>query len=139
MAKARALYLVRRCFTAGTFGVGFDRNETGFLGTPVLACATAERAVQRRLELEAEARRVMAPFQDDAPEEWCTLGVKRMRARLEALGLKGLPAPSTASGSDWRRWWDEHGGELTPEQIEGVWQLLDKVQFYEVVKVRLKE
>ena len=37
-----------------------------------------------------------------------------------------------------QRWWDEHGGELSPEQVEAVWKLLDQVELYKVITVPAK-
>jgi hypothetical protein len=38
---------------------------------------------------------------------------------------------------DWPRWWRETAPDLTREQIEAVWQLLDRLRLVEVVELPL--
>jgi hypothetical protein len=138
MAKAHTIYLIQRRLTAGEYGV-FSGAE-GQEGVPVLACPSAQEAEERRRQLEEEARRVMAPFLVANLKGWSSVGVDRLRARLEALGLRDLPEPAEEWQAEplWRRWWDEHGEEVTAEQRAAIWELFDKLRFYEVVPVKLK-
>jgi hypothetical protein len=136
MAKARTVFLVQRCVTAGRYGMG----QGGKQGPPVVACATREEAERRRAGLDAEARAVIPPFLLGHPRCWSSLGLAGLLERLKSLGLHDLPPPEEnyAAAALWRQWWDEHAEEVTPEQRAAIWEALDKVELFRIVPVKLK-
>src|SRR4051794_8593334 len=116
MPAGRKLYLVVRHISAARYGLYAGKAATD--GEPVAAFDTEERAIGEACRLEKEARRVLPPFLAGSRERWHSEGLPALIAGLERLGLRGLPAPAIASWKAeplWRRWWDEHGGELAPE------------------------
>jgi hypothetical protein len=140
MARSRTLYLIIQDISAGVGGVSAGKAEAD--GEPVLAFDSQERAVAEACRLTEEARCALPPFYVGEPANWSRLGLKRLIARLERLGLRRLPKPDIVpweAAAVWRVWWDRHGGELTPEQVAAVWKLFDKVELYHVVEVPLRD
>jgi hypothetical protein len=138
----RRLYLIVQHITATDYGLYAGTQATS-TGAPVLALDNEEKAIGQAGKLEREARKVIPPFHvGGGPETWSRLGTSALRESLEKLGLRDLPAADIEeykAGRHWRRWWDEHGGELSPDQVEAVWKLLDLVEFYEVVRVWVRD
>jgi hypothetical protein len=134
------MYVIVQHVSASELGLYAGLGATGS-GEPVLACENEERAIGQARKLELEARRVLPPFHVGVPEKWSSLGLKTLRSKLEKLGLLDLPDPDIEpwnAARHWRRWWDEHGGALSPEQVEAVWKLLDQVELYRVAEVTVK-
>lgn len=140
MAGQRKMYVVIQHITANRYGMFVGLKGTA-QGEPVLACASEEKAIGLARKLEQEARKLLPPFTSGDPDTWSSLGLKELAARLEKLGLRDLPSLGIAgwkASRHWRRWWDEHGGDLTPEQVDAIWKLLDQVELYRVVEVAVK-
>src|SRR5262245_39329380 len=49
---------------------------------------------------------------------------------VQDLGLK--PPAKTKEGRDWAGWWDQQAPAFRPEQRQGLWEPLDRLQFYTV-------
>lgn len=107
--------------------------------TPYTAFRTREQAEADRRENEEIARDVMDlhPFQINGLCEWSawsSLPQKEAVARVKALGLEP-PGPGYNKTLDWEGWWDAHLDDMSGEQETAVWDMLDKIRFYEVVEV----
>lgn len=118
----------------------YYRHEDGL--TPYSAYKTREEAEAERLESEDIARDTMdlSPFEMNGLcnwSEWSSLPEEEAVARVEALGLPA-PAQSHRKTRDWEEWWNAHQ-DLDYEQEEAVWNLLDKIRFYDVVEVEFPE
>jgi hypothetical protein len=113
--------------------------------TPYKAFRTREAAEAERERMEDGARDVMEmhPFQINGLGDWSavsSLSQDEAAERVKALGLQPpVVAPHPYSEGkemrDWETWWDEV--EMTPSQCNGVWDLLDKVRFWEVIEVEV--
>jgi hypothetical protein len=111
-------------------------------GRPVAAFDTLAAADARMAELEVEARRHPAPFRFGPPHEWGTLhgpGIWGVLDKLAPVEFANAWADYSAPDRLWARWWDETVPRLTPEQVEIVWGLYDRLKFYEVVGVEYRE
>jgi len=140
MADRRKKYLIVQHVAATNHGLyaGVGCSNSG---RPLLALHSREKAIGEAERLEREARKVLPPFHVSRPEKWSSLGLVGLVARLQELGLRDLPDPKTVGHGAarlFRHWWDEHGGELSAEQVEAVWELLDLVELYQVVEVPAK-
>ena len=140
MAAKRKTYLIVQCIVANEHGLyaGVDCTRTG---SPVLALESHEKAIGQARRLELEARKVLPPFHVSQPKNWSSLGLKKLVGRLEKLGLRALPDPDVDEWKAdrlWRRWWDQHGGEVSAEQVEAIWKLFDQVELYRVIEVAVK-
>ncbi len=66
---------------------------------------------------------------------------KELTRRLKALQLP--PLPSGKKNEDlsekFRKWWVEHGADLTPEQRSALWELFPNVVVYRVTETTLEE
>ena len=140
MAGKRKTYLIVQCIAASEHGLYAGVAATHG-GVPVMALESHEKAIGQARRLELEARKVLPPFHVSQPKDWSSLGLKKLVGRLEKLGLRDLPDPDVDEWKAdrlWRRWWDRHGGELSAEQVEAVWKLLDQVELYRVIEVPVK-
>jgi hypothetical protein len=140
MAAKRKTYLIVQHVAATHYGLyaGIESTDSG---RPVMALASHEKAIGQARRLELEARKVLPPFHVGQPNNWSSLGLKKLVGRLEKLGLRDLPDPGLEDYKSrplWQRWWDEHGGELSAAQVEAIWKLLDLVELYRVVEVPVK-
>jgi hypothetical protein len=109
--------------------------------TPYKAFRTREEAEVERDEMEENARDVMDmhPFQINALcqwEAWSSLSQEEAVERVKALGLPP-PEPRHGKELNWEDWWDQT--EMTYWQREEVWDLLDKIRFWEVIEVEVPE
>ena len=138
-ARRSKTYLIVEHVSASSLGLYAGVGVTGN-GTPVMALTSQEKAIGLAQRLEREARKVLPPFYVGRPDNWSSLGLTALVARLEKLGLKDLPDPVEAASRprEWRLWWDDHGGELSPEQVEAVWKLLDLVELYKVIEIPVR-
>src|SRR5262249_40751225 len=108
--------------------------------TPYTAYRTREEAEADRAENEEFARHDMDwhPFQVNGLcdwEAWSSLPQEEAVERVKALGLP--PPPGHDDTLDWENWWDST--EMDYEQADGVWDLLDKVHFWEVIAVEVPD
>jgi len=108
--------------------------------TPYTAYRTREEAEADRAENEEFARHDMDwhPFHVNGLcdwEAWSSLLQEEAVARVKALGLP--PPPGHDDTLDWENWWDST--EMDYEQADGVWDLLDKVHFWEVIEVEVPD
>jgi hypothetical protein len=109
--------------------------------TSYKAFRTREAAEAERAENEDFARHEMDmhPFQINGLcewEAWSSLPQDEAVARVEAMGL---PPPGAGYGDTlgWEDWWDEM--DLTFEQADAVWDMLDKIRFWEVIEVEVPD
>jgi hypothetical protein len=128
--------------------------------SPVKAFTSLAAAESYRQELEAEARReieaisplekswwtsnLAATFSIGNLERITSLNEAEIRERLKALGLPFFP---DATGYDKKRhvkywdeaWWERAWQRLGSEGADGLWNMFDKLRFFEVVEVELEE
>jgi hypothetical protein len=129
-----------------------DQSEVGFwrwcltsaksCGRPIAAFNTLVAADECVAQLEAEARRTPALFRFGPPHEWSTIhptAIYGMLSEIAPVNFTSLWNDYQATDNLWCRWWDEFAPTMTPEQIETVWTLYDKLKFYEVVAVEYRE
>ncbi len=146
----RTAYLLqRRALEPGGFCTNYNGDPTEGV-VPLALYATRGAAEADAGWREAEARRVASPF--DFPgyhhNIWYVTSREfpAFREGAERLGLypRGKKR-GRWGGGEWDRYmphcwadlWDECVDELTDEQRDGVWGLLDRLHFYEVVEVTL--
>jgi hypothetical protein len=104
---------------------------------PMRAFTTREKAEGQRRKLEDEARENYNPFQMNGLSDWSawsSLSEEEGRKCLQAVGLEP-PEPDEYGHADWDEWWEG----TDPASVLGrfVWELCDKVAFYEVVEVEV--
>lgn len=117
-------------------------TRTKSCGRPVAAFNTLAAADECMAKLEAEARRTPALFRFGPPHEWSTIhptAIYGMLSEIAPVNFTSLWNDYQATDPLWCRWWDEFASKMTPEQIETVWSLYDKLKFYEVVAVEYRE
>jgi hypothetical protein len=116
-------------------------GQAGVTGVPVRAFTDESKAQQFLKECEQEARRDLCPIhfvRGDLDEVVKGGGAKRFTKKL--LELK-VPLPSAKVlkediyGPSWQKWWDKVTGELTPEQREAIWNLLEPEPIYRIVAI----
>jgi hypothetical protein len=117
------------------------RDQDGL--TPYTAFRTREQAEADRLENEEMARDMMElhPFQINGLCDWSAWSSLPQEEAVERVTALGLPAPGPGYRDtlDWEGWWDEQQEEMTGEQESAVWDLLDKIRFYEVVEIEFPD
>jgi hypothetical protein len=129
-----------------------DESEIGFwrfclthsksCGRPIAAFSTLAAADECMAKLEAEARRSPALFRFGRPHEWSYIDPATIYGMLSAIApvnITSLWKDYQAPDHLWCRWWDDAAPTMTPEQIETVWAMYDKLKFYEVVAVEYRE
>jgi hypothetical protein len=105
---------------------------------PVAAFATRDAAEARTRELELEAARLFNPFcrlgplaaQTSLPED----DFRRLLGELVA-SLPDAPLDAAGRTRFWRLWWEEYMPTWSDEVLAKVWDLLDRIRFYEVLEV----
>lgn len=134
------LYLVVRRTWYDNYS-GLEIRESGEGGTVLESFSVRARAeaLCRRLEVEVREQ-VASPFLI-AEDLWAltTLEEETFIERIRALGLpppEGRPYHGYVI-RDWTHWYDEIVDQVTSEQREGLWELLDRVRFYQVREIRL--
>ncbi len=105
-------------------------------GAARVACfadaASAEADCSRR---ESERRGEVNPFTcGGSMHERSSLDEPRLCDWLLDAGLEP-PEPDEYGHANWSDWWE--GARPTKEQERAVWEIFDKVAFYEVVEVEL--
>jgi hypothetical protein len=117
-------------------------TERKSCGRPIAAFTTLAAADACQAKLEAEARRTPALFRFGPPHEWSTLdagAIYGMLSQIAPIDFATLWNDYKASDQAWCRWWDECAWSLTPEQIETIWSLYDRLKFYEIKEVEYRE
>jgi hypothetical protein len=124
-------------------GPVFYRNE-GDQGTPLCCFRDRERAEAYCRELQRQARRELSPFRFiqelEFLEDLTSLSEKALCQGLRKLGLKPPTVrtfPTKWKTINWWAWWDAVAGDLSDAQREGIYELLDRLHFYEVVEAEL--
>jgi hypothetical protein len=119
-------------------------DETGEMGGPAPLCTflsrvKAEAWWRKREEL---ARGDQSPFDygalDGHLDDYSTLSPAEFSDRLRAAGVS---PPSFGENGRLRdclwEWWDRSVIAMTPEQRSAVWDVLDRVRFYEIVETTI--
>jgi hypothetical protein len=136
MTTPRIAYVVQK--------VGWTFNDQWYYrdgqedDEPIIAYATRERAEAERLRLErAEWKEAGSPLSYGAYlENVSSLTEAEFIERLEALGLM----PDRLRGERhiyWRDWWEMIEDDLTDEQREALWLMMDRLHLFEVVEVEV--
>jgi hypothetical protein len=111
-------------------------------GRPIAAFDTLAAADELQARLEAEARETPSLFRFGPPHEWGTLHPSELFGVLTGMSRIDFTSMWTdyfASDHNWCRWWDSAVPTLRHEQIDLVWNLYDRLRFYEVVEVEYRE
>lgn len=98
----------------------------------------ADRTAARRYAAE-RGRRLRAftnPFTSGDPKDLCRGGQKKFLALLKKLGV--APPEDAGYYGDWARWWDRIYPDLSDAQRDALWDGLDNLELYKVVKVTLE-
>jgi hypothetical protein len=107
---------------------------------PVAAFAGRNVAEAWMRERELEAARLFNPFWRVGPTsvprfESCAATRDRLK---ELVG----PVPDESFGhrkqAGWRTWWDEHVPTWSDETLAAVWELFDRVRFYDVLELDVR-
>jgi hypothetical protein len=114
---------------------------------PVRAFRTREgaEAHRRALEADREGMEQLNPFEfGQSLAAVTSLTSRELARRLTALGLEPPDIePDEDDGGEewlgWFEWWQDAGEQLTAEQNAQVWNLLDRIRFYEVLEVELHD
>jgi hypothetical protein len=121
---------------------------------PQTAFRDRARAEAHRLELEWQARKELGhpnPVRYPLDHDWCSdEDYLRISTTLDEetlvrrLAERGLPVPGPRDGQpgrhyDWLygTWWEDVLRRLPEAEWPWLWELFDRVQFYEVVEVPL--
>jgi hypothetical protein len=137
--------VVRRHWRLEFTAFGFWRwalTHAKSCGRPIAAFKTLAGADECMAKLEADARRTPALFRFGPPQEWSVIPpptVYGMLSEIAPVNFTNLWENYQAADHLWCHWWDEFAPTMTPEQIETVWAMYDKLKFYEVVAVEYRE
>jgi hypothetical protein len=104
------------------------------------AFRTREEAERERADLEEIGRDVrdMHPFQIHALCDWSAWSSLSQDEAIERVVALGLPPPTGSRSSiDWEEWWDTT--EMDGRQSDAVWDMLDKIRFWEVIEIEAPE
>jgi hypothetical protein len=120
-----------------------DKAVPAAAGRPIAVFTDRAVAQSKRDELEREARATVNPFVFVEPywlHDYSSLSEEELQQALKRLHPEARrPRKAKYSGYDWLGWWESNVDQMSPEQIDKVWQLLDRVHFYEVVQTSLAE
>jgi hypothetical protein len=112
-------------------------------GTPVAIYETLADADAAQAAWEAAAREELpSPFRFGSAHEWSTLhpsAVWEVLSSLAPIDFTGLWSDYWAADRLWSQWWDRTAPGLTSDQLETVWEVFDKLRFYEVVEVEYRD
>jgi len=102
-------------------------------GRPVKLFASKRNAEQFRTEREAKAQQARNPFLHG--EDLADLTSMPSGVFLDWLTDAEIQSPSVSpfNPTTWFHWWQ--GDDLTEEQRARIWQVLDKVRFFTVVRL----
>jgi hypothetical protein len=106
-------------------------------GETIQTFRNRRKAEAYRDELEREMQRTngFGPFEMNSLgfEDQTSLTFAEFQQGVRQLGLE---APT--SEWDCYEWWHDNAGSFTAEQCYGVWKLMDRARFYEVVETELE-
>jgi hypothetical protein len=101
-----------------------------------------EAAERERARRERAVRELLNPFwfSSGSSRGMTALSNETFRARVCELGLIPPPPVPTGygDGANWVEWWEVESANWTAEQRNAVWDLLDKVQLFDVVEIELE-
>ena len=140
MVGVQRLYLLSRGTWRLPWGGSFHRCESDS-SVPLEVFATREKAEARRRELEAVAHHELSPFLFGDLNQLSRIDEEEFSLEVDKLGL---PPPQGFEWEgrafcDWSGWWDILAGDMTDDQRAGVWDLLDKLNFYTITVIELEE
>jgi len=121
-------------------GLGFFAATENPTAVPLRAFGKRKDAEVHRAELERDARREASPFRYGFEVAHVTsLDESTLRQRITRLGLEPPEQPAGErlpcdTLTPWREWWNHTAGGLTDGQREAIWDLLDRLSFYQVVE-----
>lgn len=99
---------------------------------PLASFATFEEADADRWARERRTRAWLNPFLcGKAVHDWSSLDEPRLRDWLMDHGIDPPEAKKDGT-TDWRGWWQQARPELGPEKEAAMWEVLDKLRFYNV-------
>jgi hypothetical protein len=112
-------------------------NEAFDAGSPVQTFLSRDKAEAYRREKECTARKrgeLTNPFwfQGLDWDDWSSLSQAAFDRRVSELGVEPLGRRPPYD------WWDKIEGDLTDEQRNVIWDLLDRVQLFEVVETTVE-
>jgi|GEM_PF-7001072 len=120
----------------------FEDTDGGPVQVPEAVFLDRHLAQHDRMLRESAARELLNPFWFSSGylPDLTTVSERTFREQLAGLGL---PAPAEsllqAAGSiDWIAWWDRKSPYWSAEQRAGVWNMLDKVQLFDVIEIELE-
>lgn len=114
-----------------------EYHQTLEPGTPVKTFLVREKAEVYRREKECSARKkgeVTNPFSLQGLDwgDWASLPQGEFDQRMQQLGVTPL-----GRNDPWG-WWDDVVGDLTDEQRNAIWDLLDQISLFEVVETEVE-
>ena len=117
-----------------------DPYDPDWVVVPVAAFAERGAAEAWMRERELEAARLFNPFWRIAPASAMVSGSCEMRRRrLERLVGAVPDEPFSArKQAGWRDWWDEHMPMWSDKTLAQVWELFDRVRFYNVLELDVR-
>ncbi len=125
-------------------GAVFD-DDRGLRTVPVATLPFRAAAEAEARRLESEARGDYSPFWFGFDYDDVTgLPSAELAGRVAALGVSPPPDPPDdedygTKTAVWSAWWDEQSPTWTPGQRDAVWELFDKLHFYEVIEIELED
>lgn len=98
----------------------------------------AEAHRQEQEDATRDAWRELNPFEfGGIGEGFSSLSNEELGRQVEAIGL--TPPAEDHDFRDWCYWWEQVRTQLTEEQEARIWELTDRVRFYEVVEVEMED
>jgi hypothetical protein len=138
----RKVYLVqRKGWSFDDYQQEFDHDPDAGGGVPVRAFASRARAEACARNLERAARKEVSPFVFGDLGYLSSLSLEEFCDFLRTLKVRPPPIESLERHpfARWREWWDEHAGGLSEGKRDAIWDMLDRLRFYEVVETELAE
>jgi hypothetical protein len=114
-------------------------GECTIYGFPERVFAEKHDAEQYAAALSKQLRATHNPFSLVQPAFVVTGGERKMRAIVTKLGLTAPTAMEGSPYTDWGGWWDQLYYDMTDAQRDAIWDALDKLRLYTVVKTTLEE
>lgn len=114
-----------------------DENKS--YSEPDRVFLSREAAQAHADRLNREVRELLNPFAGEREAGWLTTGGDRaFAAALKRLGVPS-PKPPKSQFYDWEGWWSRVCHELTAEQRDGIWDALDKYEWFAVRETTLED
>ena len=128
-AKAVTVYAVQRVIS-GSEGAAEGEPERVFASETAARKYAAERTLACRAFMNPFSTPYYLPI---------TGGEKKLIARVTKLGLTPPAKKKSEYYPDWRGWWDRNYANMTQAQRDAIWDALDKLELYTVVKTTLED